>query len=194
MMNIVEYAEFLVKSICKEPDLVKVSSYTGEEDMTILDILIPESAMGSVIGKSGRNASALRTLIQAYAYVNKKGLVKKAICAHLGMGKLFGEAVGNNEFPAFGLPLGVLNHLLRAIAGKEVGIITKIGLDTFADARIDACCINDLAKREEPIVDTIKIGGEDYLFYKSFPIDVALIKATYADEKGNISFEHEAVI
>ena len=124
----------------------------------------------------------------------KKGLVKKAICAHLGMGKLFGEAVGNNEFPAFGLPLGVLNHLLRAIAGKEVGIITKIGLDTFADARIDACCINDLAKREEPIVDAIKIGGEDYLFYKSFPIDVALIKATYADEKGNISFEHEAVI
>ena len=76
MMNIVEYAEFLVKSICKEPDLVKVSSYTGEEDMTILDILIPESAMGSVIGKSGRNASALRTWIQAYAYVNKTGKVK----------------------------------------------------------------------------------------------------------------------
>ena len=44
--------------------------------MTILDILIPESAMGSVIGKSGRNASALRTLIQAYAYVNKTGKVK----------------------------------------------------------------------------------------------------------------------
>ena len=76
MMSIVEYAEFLVKGICKEPDLVKVSSYDGEEEITILDILIPEDAMGSVIGKSGRNANALRTLIQAYAYVNKTGKLK----------------------------------------------------------------------------------------------------------------------
>jgi len=74
-MNLVEYAEFLVKSICKEADMVKVSSYSSEED-TILDILVPESAMGSVIGKSGRNAKALRTVIQAYAYVNHLGHIK----------------------------------------------------------------------------------------------------------------------
>ena len=76
MMSIVEYVEFLVKSICKEPDLVKVSSYNVEDDITILDILIPEDAMGSVIGKSGRNAKSLRTLIQAYAYINKTGKIK----------------------------------------------------------------------------------------------------------------------
>ncbi len=122
------------------------------------------------------------------------GLVGKAICAHLGMGKLFGEKVGKNIFPAFALPLGVLNHLLRAIAGHEPGIITHIGLDTFADPRQEGCCANDLAKNEEPIVELIKIAKEDYLFYKSFPINVALIKATYADELGNISFEHEAVL
>ena len=51
------------------------------------------------------------------------GLVGKAICAHLGMGKLFGEKVGKNIFPAFALPLGVLNHLLRAIAGQELLLI-----------------------------------------------------------------------
>ncbi len=122
------------------------------------------------------------------------GLVKKAICAHLGMGKVFGEAVGNNKFPAFGIPLGVINHLYRAIAGKEPGVLTKIGIDTFADPRIEGCSLNELAKREEPIVELIKIDRKDYLFYKSFPINVALIKATYADVDGNISFEHEAVI
>lgn len=126
--------------------------------------------------------------------LSPKGIVKKAICAHLGMGKAFGKSVGANEFPAFGVPLGVINHLFRAIAGREPGIITKIGLDTFADPDIEGCRINDLAKNEEDIVKKIRIDDKDYLFYKSFPINVALIKATYADEKGNISFEHEAVI
>ena len=126
--------------------------------------------------------------------LSKKGLVGKAICAHLGMGKLFGEAIGNNEFPAFALPLGVLNHLLRAIAGGEPGIITHIGLDTCADPRMEGCCANALAHKEEPIVELMSINNKDYLFYKTFPLNVALLKATYADTAGNISFEHEAVL
>lgn len=75
-MNIVEYTEFLVKSICKEPDLVKVSTYTGDDEITMVDILVPESTMGAVIGKAGRNAKALRTLIQVFAYNNEIGKVK----------------------------------------------------------------------------------------------------------------------
>lgn len=73
-MNIVEYAEFLVKSIAKEPDLVKVQIFESDEDTQILEIIVHESDMGTVIGKSGNTASALRTLIQAYAYL--KGLKK----------------------------------------------------------------------------------------------------------------------
>ena len=73
-MNIVEYAEFLVKSIAKEPDLVKVQIFESDENTQILEIIVHESDMGTVIGKSGNTASALRTLIQAYAYL--KGLKK----------------------------------------------------------------------------------------------------------------------
>ena len=124
----------------------------------------------------------------------KKGLVGKAICAHLGMGRVFGNAIGNNQFPAFALPLGVINHLYRAIAGHELGVITKVGLNTFADPRIEGCCANSKAKRLKPIVELIEINGYEQLLYKSFPINVAVIKATYADEEGNISLEHEAVI
>ncbi len=124
----------------------------------------------------------------------KKGLVGKAICAHVGMGKVFGEAIGNNEFPAFTLPLGVINHLYRAIGGNEAGIITHIGLNTFVDPRIEGCAANQKAKELPPIVELIKIDGKENLFFKSFPVNVALLKATFADEEGNISFEHEGVI
>lgn len=122
------------------------------------------------------------------------GLVGKAICAHLGQGKVFGNAIGTNQFPAYAVPLGVINHLYRASAGKEVGVISHIGLNTFADPRIDGCRANEKAKELEPIVELINIDGKENLLYKTFPINVALIKATYADEDGNVSLEHEAVI
>lgn len=70
-MNIVEYAEFLVKSIAKQPDLVKVTSFGGDENSTIIEIIVCEDDMGVVIGKDGKTASAIRTLIQAYAYIKE---------------------------------------------------------------------------------------------------------------------------
>ena len=124
----------------------------------------------------------------------KPGLVGKAICAHLGMGRVFGEAIGSNQFPAFAVPLGVINHLYRAIAGKELGVFTHIGLNTFADPRLNGCRANEKAYQLADIVKLMEIDGNEVLFYKSFPINVAIIKATYADEDGNLSLEHEALI
>lgn len=75
-MDIVEYTEFLVKSISPSSDMVKVSSYQSEEEGLILEVLVPEDSMGAVIGREGRNAKALRTIIQAYAYLKEIGHVK----------------------------------------------------------------------------------------------------------------------
>lgn len=75
-MNIVEYAEFLVKNIVKQPDLVKVTSFNGDEDTTIVEIIVCEEDMGAVIGKDGKMASSIRTLIQAFAYLNNIKNVK----------------------------------------------------------------------------------------------------------------------
>ena len=69
-MNIVEYTEFLVKNIAKEADLVKVTSFNGDENTTIVEIIVANDDMKVVIGKDGRTATALRTLIQAYAYIH----------------------------------------------------------------------------------------------------------------------------
>lgn len=68
-MELVEYTEFLVKSIVKNPDMVKVQTFGGDEDSTILEIIVPESDMGTVIGKQGKMANAIRTMILAYAYL-----------------------------------------------------------------------------------------------------------------------------
>ena len=69
-MNITEFATYLIKNIVKNPDLVKVSAFTGDDDATILEILVSNEDMGAIIGKSGRTAKALRTIILAHAYLN----------------------------------------------------------------------------------------------------------------------------
>lgn len=74
-MNLEEYAEFIVKSICKEPDMIRVQKFQ-EEDLTILEIMVPENDMGAVIGKSGRVANSIRVLLQAYAYLQKLGKIR----------------------------------------------------------------------------------------------------------------------
>ena len=73
-MEIEEFTEYLVKSIVSEPDMVKVSRFQGEEDAIILEVIVTEKDRGMVIGKGGKTANAIRTLIQAFAYI--KGLNK----------------------------------------------------------------------------------------------------------------------
>lgn len=75
-MNITDFTTYLIKSIVKNPDLVKVSSFDAEEEGTIIEVLVSNSDMGSVIGKNGKIAKALRTIIQAHAYLNNIKHVK----------------------------------------------------------------------------------------------------------------------
>ncbi|GAA0724617.1 acyl CoA:acetate/3-ketoacid CoA transferase [Clostridium malenominatum] len=121
-----------------------------------------------------------------------EGLIGKLYCGHIGLAPKLGALVSKNLFPAYTVPQGVTVHLLRAIAGKKPGVLTHVGLKTFADPRIEGCCANELAKKES-IIEIISIDNKDYLLYKSFPIDVCFIKATTADTHGSLTFENEAV-
>ena len=76
-MTIVEFTDFLVKALVKEPELVKVEAFDSDEDTQIIEIIVPESEMKNIIGKNGKNASGLRTVIQAFALA--KGLNKVKI-------------------------------------------------------------------------------------------------------------------
>ncbi len=66
-MNLVEFSELIVKKLVKDPDLVKVQEFNSEDDTTI-EIIVSESDMGRVIGKGGKIASSIKTIIQAKAY------------------------------------------------------------------------------------------------------------------------------
>lgn len=122
------------------------------------------------------------------------GLIGTLIAAHLANCPRIGKLVGANRFPAFVLPLGVAAHLFRAIAGGQPGVLTHVGLGTFVDPREDACCANEKARAQgRRLVERVDINGKTSLLYPSFPIDVCLIRATYADTDGNLSFAHEAL-
>ena len=72
-MSIVEFTEFLVKSLVKEPDMVSVKQFDDEEDVTVIQVLVDDNDMGAVIGRSGNIAKAIRTLVQASAHtIGKK--------------------------------------------------------------------------------------------------------------------------
>lgn len=75
-MDIVEYTLFLVKSIAREPDMVSVKEIGSDEEVINLEVLVKESDMGAIIGKSGHTATALRTMVQAYSYLHDKKKVK----------------------------------------------------------------------------------------------------------------------
>ncbi len=126
--------------------------------------------------------------------VSIPGMTGCVIAAHLANCVRLGRAVGRNEIPAYVIPLGVVAHLMRAIAAGEPGVASHVGLHTLADPRNDGCCANQAARdMGREVVKLIDVAGKECLFYPAFPINVAFIRATYADEDGNLSFDHEAL-
>jgi len=126
--------------------------------------------------------------------ISAEGIISSIYAAHVGMSPAIGRAVGANRIAGFTIPLGVYGQLLKASAAKQPGVLTRVGLHTLCDPRIDGCAVNDLARRSgRDVVSLITIDKEDYLLYKTFPIDACIIRGTYADEAGNISLQREAL-
>lgn len=103
---------------------------------------------------------------------------------------LIWQMLGANQVAAYNVPSGILFDILREAAGKRPGVITKVGLDTFVDPALDGCAMNERA-REKAIVRRIDFEGEEWLYFPTIRPDVAIIRASTADERGNLTFEHE---
>lgn len=120
------------------------------------------------------------------------GLVTRWSGAHVGSAYTLRDLAVKNQLQCHCLPQGVIVNLWREIAAGRPGLLTKVGLGTFVDPRIEGGRMNECTT--DSLVELVEFQGEEYLFYKSFPLDVALLRGTTADENGNISFEHESII
>lgn len=126
-------------------------------------------------------------------HLGHEGLVSKIIGGHWGLVPKLQKLALENKAAAYNLPQGVISQLYRDIAAGKPGVITHVGLKTYVDPRLEGGKINQKAAEAGDIVEVINIRGQDKLFYHAFPIDVAVIRATYADEHGNCTMEHEGV-
>ncbi|MGN0948940.1 MAG: acyl CoA:acetate/3-ketoacid CoA transferase [Megasphaera sp.] len=123
------------------------------------------------------------------------GLIGTLITSHFGMEKKLADNVAENRCFAYTVPAGTILALYRAIAAGHKGVWTDIGLHTLADPRLDGSKANEKTRQEgKDIVQLVNIGGDDYLYYPSFPIQICFIRGSLADEDGNISLQREAMI
>lgn len=129
-------------------------------------------------------------------HIARPGCLKKIIGGSYPSGPtkadppLIWQMIARNEVAAYNVPSGIVFDMLREGAGKRPGVLTKVGMDTFVDPDQDGCAMNDAA-RAEPIVRHETFDGEDWLYFKALQPDVAIIRATTSDQRGNLSFESE---
>ena len=118
-----------------------------------------------------------------------KGMLKRFIAGHWATVPALGEMAMRNEMEAYNVSQGALCHLFRDIAAHKPGTITKVGLGTFIDPRNGGGKVNDITT--EDMVELLTIHGQEYLFYPAFPIQVAFLRGSFADERGNVTLEKE---
>lgn len=125
------------------------------------------------------------------SHLGLEGLIGKIIGAHYGASPKLSKFAIDNKIPAYNLPQGVISHMFRDIAAHKPRTLSKVGLHTFVDPRLEGGRVNSITT--EPIVDVLNFDGEEYLSYRTFPIDVAILRGSTADEDGNITMEREAL-
>src|SRR6266487_2391085 len=128
-------------------------------------------------------------------YLAQPGLLKRVIAGSYPSGpssfpspKIW-QMIDNNELEAYNFPSGVLFHMHREAAAKRPGVLTAVGLDTVVDPRRQGGRMNAITT--EDLVQVVEFDGQEWLYFRSLPVDVALIRGTTADEMGNITMEHE---
>jgi len=123
------------------------------------------------------------------------GLLKRVVAGSLPSGPSSMESpkiwkmIEENRVEAYNLPSGILYHMHREAAARRPGILTKVGMDTFVDPLLLGGCMNDCSPPD--VVERVTFDGDQWLFFRSIPVDVALIRGTTADKHGNITTEHE---
>ena len=124
-------------------------------------------------------------------HLAQEGLLKRVVSGTFVNSPAIARLALDEKIEAYTLPQGSMSQLMREMAAGRPGLMTRIGLHSFVDPRLQGG--RQSRRAAEDLVELTRFRGEDYLFYKPFKVDVALVRGSAADEDGNISMEHEAV-
>lgn len=194
---------------------MSVKIMTAKEAVQLIDsdkVLVNEGFVGNAIaeelllelGKRYEEAGSPKNLTLFYSagqgdggegrkglnHLAKEGLLGRTIGGHWNLAPKLQQMAMDNKMEAYNFPQGVISQMYRDIAAKRP-TISRVGVKTFVDPRLDGGRINEITKDE--IVHLMEIDGEEYLKYDHCKLDYAFIRGTYADENGNISMEKECV-
>jgi propionate CoA-transferase len=162
---------------------------------------VPDKLLAA-LGQRFRDSSRPRglTLVHPFGVGNQRDrglqhvaypeMFRRVIGGHWSMSPAMARFAAENRFEAYCLPAGVMIQLFHAAAAGWPGILTHVGIETFIDPRLEGGKLNEKAK--EDLVELVNRDGQDYLFYRTIPIDVSLIYAGAADPEGNLSMNDQA--
>ncbi len=181
-------------ALIQDGDAVAVSGYGTNG--------VPEQLLAGIEDRFGATA-APRDLTLVFAggigdgkdrglnRLGYEGLLKRVIAGHYGLVPKIEKLALDDKIEAYNLPEGAITHLYRDIAAGKPGTLSKVGIGTFVDPRLEGAKVNAAAR--EDIVELMELNGQETLFFKGFPINIGIIRGTTADPEGNITVEKESL-
>jgi len=187
-------------ALIRDGDVLTVSSSSG---LGCPDAAL--AAIGARFARDGhpRDLTALHPIaagdmygIRGMDHLAQPGLLKKVLAGSYPSGPSslpmpdIWRLIVEDRIAAYNVPSGILFDMHRDAAAKRPGVLTKVGLGTFVDPHLQGCAMNARAAAE-PVVSRVRFADDDWLFFPTLYPRVAIVRATTADERGNLSYEHE---